>query len=158
MSSNGDISKGAVGWITFAGFMMVIGGGFAMLEGLGMLIHKANFPGVDAVLQQHSSTWGWFHLIVGAALLFSGIGIFSGNVLARTVGVIAATISALNTVMMMTARILPRIERLAQANIREAPSELRARRIAGANSAEWCAGGPTPGKSRNAPVRPRGEN
>jgi hypothetical protein len=74
---------------------MVIGGGFAMLEGLGMLIHKANFPGVDAVLQQHSSTWGWFHLIVGAALLFSGIGIFSGNVLARTVGVIAATISAL---------------------------------------------------------------
>jgi len=95
MSSNGDISKGAIGWITFAGFMMVIGGGFAMLEGLGMLIHKANFPGVDAVLQQHSSTWGWFHLIVGAALLFSGIGIFSGNVLARTVGVIAATISAL---------------------------------------------------------------
>jgi len=95
MSSNGDISKGAVGWITFAGFMMVIGGGFAMLEGLGMLIHKANFPGADAVLQQHSSTWGWFHLIVGAALLFSGIGIFSGNVLARTVGVIAATISAL---------------------------------------------------------------
>jgi hypothetical protein len=95
MPSNGDISKGAIGWITFAGFMMVIGGGFAMLEGLGMLIHKANFPGVDAVLQQHSSTWGWFHLIVGAALLFSGIGIFSGNVLARTVGVIAATISAL---------------------------------------------------------------
>jgi hypothetical protein len=95
MSDNGDISKGAVGWITFAGFMMVIGGGFAMLEGLGMLIHKASFPRVDAVLQQHSSTWGWFHIIVGAALLFSGFGIFGGNVLARTVGVIAATISAL---------------------------------------------------------------
>jgi len=95
MSSKDDISKGAVGWITFAGFMMVIGGGFAMLEGLGMLIHQANFPGVDAVLQQHSSTWGWFHIIVGAALLFSGFGVFSGNVLARTVGVIAATVSAL---------------------------------------------------------------
>jgi hypothetical protein len=75
--------------------MMVIGGGFAMLEGLGMLIHKANFPGVDAVLQQHSSTWGWFHIIVGAALLLSGFGVFSGNVLARTVGVIAAAVSAL---------------------------------------------------------------
>ncbi len=95
MSNREDISKGAVGWITFAGFMMVIGGGFAMLEGLGMLIHKANFPGVDAVLHQQSSTWGWFHIIVGAALLFSGFGIFGGNVLARTVGVIAATISAL---------------------------------------------------------------
>src|SRR3954466_13547673 len=95
MSNNRNISRGAVGWITFAGFMMVIGGGFAMLEGLGMLIHKGNFPGVHAVLHQQSSTWGWFHHILGAALLFSGLGIFSGNVLARTVGVIAATISAL---------------------------------------------------------------
>lgn len=95
MSNNEDISKGAVGWITFAGFMMVIGGGFAMLEGLGMLIHKTNFPGVDAVLQQHSSTWGWFHIIVGAVLFFSGFAVFSGNALARTVGVIAATVSAL---------------------------------------------------------------
>ena len=50
MSNNEDISKGAVGWITFAGFMMVIGGGFA---------------------------------------------IFGGNALARTVGVIAAAVSAL---------------------------------------------------------------
>jgi hypothetical protein len=95
MSNDNDISTGAVGWITFAGFMMVIGGGFAMLEGLGMLIHKSNFPGVDAVLQQHSSTWGWFHILVGAALFFSGFAVFSGNVLARTVGVIAATVSAL---------------------------------------------------------------
>jgi hypothetical protein len=95
MSNNEDISKGAVGWITFAGFMMVIGGGFAMLEGLGMLIHKENFPGVDAVLQQHSSTWGWFHIIVGAVLFFAGFAIFSGNALARTVGVIAAAVSAL---------------------------------------------------------------
>jgi len=95
MSNNQDISKGAVGWITFAGFMMVIGGGFAMLEGLGMLIHKTNFPGVDAVLQQHSSTWGWFHIIVGAVLFFSGFAVFSGNALARTVGVIAATVTAL---------------------------------------------------------------
>jgi hypothetical protein len=93
--SNEDISKGAVGWITFAGFMMVIGGGFAMLEGLAMLIHTSNFPGKDLILQQNGKTWGWFQIIVGAALLLSGFAVFSGNVLARTVGVIAATISAL---------------------------------------------------------------
>ena len=93
--SNQDISKGAVGWITFAGFMMVIGGGFAMLEGLGMVLHAGNFPGKDVILQQNGKTWGWFHIIVGAVLLLSGLALFSGNVLARTVGVIAATVSAL---------------------------------------------------------------
>ena len=93
--SDQDISKGAVGWITFAGFMMVIGGGFAMLEGLAMVVHASNFPGKDMILQQNGKTWGWFQIIVGAALLLSGFAVFSGNVLARTVGVIAATVSAL---------------------------------------------------------------
>lgn len=93
--SDQDISKGAVGWITFAGFMMVIGGGFAMLEGLAMVFHASNFPGKDMILQQNGKTWGWFQIIVGAALLLSGFAVFSGNVLARTVGVIAATVSAL---------------------------------------------------------------
>ncbi|MET1019216.1 MAG: hypothetical protein ABWX62_04455 [Microterricola sp.] len=36
---------------------------------------------------------GWIHLIIGAALVLSGIGVFSGNILARTVGVIAAAVS-----------------------------------------------------------------
>jgi hypothetical protein len=39
------------------------------------------------------SNWGWVHLVVGLIVLASGVGVFSGNVLARTVGVIAATIS-----------------------------------------------------------------
>jgi hypothetical protein len=93
--SDQDISKGAVGWITFAGFMMVISGGFAMLEGLGMVLHAGNFPGKDLILQQNGKTWGWFSIILGAVLLLSGFAVFSGNVLARTVGVIAATVSAL---------------------------------------------------------------
>jgi hypothetical protein len=39
------------------------------------------------------SDWGWIHLIVGLVVLLSGVGVFSGNVLARTVGVIGATVS-----------------------------------------------------------------
>ena len=39
------------------------------------------------------SQWGWVHMIVGLVMLFSGFGVFSGNVLARTVGVIAASLS-----------------------------------------------------------------
>ena len=39
------------------------------------------------------SQWGWVHLIIGLVVLLSGIGVFSGNLLARTVGVIAAAVS-----------------------------------------------------------------
>ncbi len=49
----------------------------------------------DWVLQLDVTTWGWIHLIAGIILVLSGIGIFSGNVLARTVGVIVASLSAI---------------------------------------------------------------
>ena len=39
------------------------------------------------------SQWGAVHLIVGLVMLLAGIGLFSGNILARTVGVIVAGIS-----------------------------------------------------------------
>ena len=38
---------------------------------------------------------GWIHLILGIVLIASGIGIFSANVAARTVGVIVAGLAAL---------------------------------------------------------------
>ena len=39
------------------------------------------------------SQCGAVHLIVGRVMLFAGIGVFSGNILARTVGVTVAGIS-----------------------------------------------------------------
>jgi hypothetical protein len=93
--SNRDISRGAVGWISFAGFVMMIGGGFAILQGLALVVNSNQFPIEDSVIGQNANTWGWIHLVVGAVVLFSGLAVFSGNVLARTVGVIAASVSAL---------------------------------------------------------------
>jgi hypothetical protein len=41
------------------------------------------------------SEWGWAHIIVGTIVLLTGIGLFSGNILARTLAVIVASISLL---------------------------------------------------------------
>ena len=41
------------------------------------------------------TAWGWVHLIWGVVLILAGVGIFAGNVVARTIGVIAAGLSAL---------------------------------------------------------------
>ena len=90
-------SRGAVWWITFAGFVMIISGGFSILQGLGMLINSGQFPNSDSVFSQGATTWGWVQLLVGAVVLLAGFGVFSGNVLARTIGVIGAIISALTS-------------------------------------------------------------
>jgi hypothetical protein len=46
--------------------------------------------GQEWVFEFDITAWGWIHLILGFIIVASGIGIFSGNVAARTVGVIVA--------------------------------------------------------------------
>jgi hypothetical protein len=85
---------GWTGWIAFAGVMMVITGGLNALYGLIAAVNDEWVVWTNrGSLYLDISQWGWVHLIVGLALLLSGIGVFSGNVLARTVGVIAAGVS-----------------------------------------------------------------
>jgi hypothetical protein len=97
MRASGDEPSGAaVGWISFAGFLMIIGGSFAILAGLAALINPDTFTAKDALFEGTAETWGWWHLILGSIVLLAGFGVFTGNVLARTVGVIAATISAIS--------------------------------------------------------------
>jgi hypothetical protein len=85
---------GWTGWIGFAGVMMIIAGGLNALYGLIAVVNDEWVVwGNRANLYLDISQWGWVHLVVGLALLLSGIGVFSGNVLARTVGVIAAAVS-----------------------------------------------------------------
>jgi hypothetical protein len=85
---------GWTGWIAFAGVMMIIGGALNLIYGI---IAAVNDEWVvftnrgDVYLDV--SEWGWVHIILGAIVLLSGIGVFSGNILARTVGVIVASIS-----------------------------------------------------------------
>jgi hypothetical protein len=50
----------------------------------------------DAVLLDITA-WGWIHLIVGVLVALAGIGVLSGNVLARTVGVVVAAVSLLGS-------------------------------------------------------------
>jgi hypothetical protein len=81
--------------------MMILGGSFAILAGLGMIINPDNFPNVDSVFEQSAEAWGWWKLIVGTVILISGFGVFTGNLLARIVGVIAATVSAISAFLWM---------------------------------------------------------
>ena len=85
---------GWTGWIAFAGVMMIIAGSLNALYGLIAVVNDEWVVwGNRASLYLDISQWGWAHLILGLALVLSGFGVFSGNILARSVGVIVAAVS-----------------------------------------------------------------
>ena len=82
------------GWIVFAGIVMVTVGIFQAIAGLAAIIEDEFYViGREYVFEFDATTWGWIHLIIGVVVFASGFGVFSGNVLARTVGVIMAVVS-----------------------------------------------------------------
>jgi hypothetical protein len=94
----GQPSGAAVGveWLIFAGVVMIIEGSFEILAGLSALINSDLFgDSVDTIFEQNAESWGWWHLAIGGVIVLAGLGVFTGNIAARIVGVIAAAISAI---------------------------------------------------------------
>jgi hypothetical protein len=88
---------GWVGWIVFAGTMMMILGVFHMFEGLIALFRHTQiaFPTQGLTIQVSYTQWGWLQLIAGALVFLAGLGLFTGRMWARTVAVILVAVSAL---------------------------------------------------------------
>jgi hypothetical protein len=85
----------AIGWTTFAAFVMITMGFFHALEGFAAIVKDDFFVvGSEYLYKFDVSAWGWIHVALGILVIFAGFGLFSGAVWARTVGVILAVISA----------------------------------------------------------------
>jgi len=91
-----DVSGWAVGWTWFAAVMMWLIGGFHAIAGLvGIVDDEFYVVTQDYVFQFDVTTWGWIHLIAGVIVFLAGVALLSGQVWARTVGVILAVVSIL---------------------------------------------------------------
>jgi hypothetical protein len=89
-------SAWAAGWISFAGFMMIMLGSFHAIAGLVGIIDDQFYVATQKyVFQFDRTTWGWIHLIVGIIVVLAGFGVFSGAVWARIIGVILGVVSAI---------------------------------------------------------------
>ena len=87
---------GWAGWAVFAGVMLVLVGAFQAIDGLVALFKDEVYvvrPN-GLVVNVDYTAWGWVHLLLGIVLIAAGAAIFSGRVWGRTLGVIAAIISA----------------------------------------------------------------
>lgn len=86
---------GWVGWVAFAGILMLINGIFQILVGLTALLNDQWFVTTkQTLLVFNISSWGWIHLAIGIVIFLAGWSLFYGSALGRTVGVIMAGLSA----------------------------------------------------------------
>jgi hypothetical protein len=87
---------GWVGWVVFAGLMMIMLGFFQAIEGLVAIFDDGYYlvrPD-GLVVNVDYTTWGWLHLIVGVLAIAAGLGLIAGNIVARVVAVGLALLSA----------------------------------------------------------------
>ena len=86
---------GWVGWIIFAAIMLAIGGTLNAIYGLIAIVNDT-WVGFNEVTNNavvlDVSAWGWIHLLLGIVAFIVGLGLMTGNVLARTFGVIVASV------------------------------------------------------------------
>jgi hypothetical protein len=96
---------GWVGWVTFAGIMLIMLGIFQAIEGFVAIFDDGYYlvrPN-GLVVNVDYTVWGWIHLIIGLIAIAVGLGLLAGNMLARIVGVIVAVISATLNVLFIGA-------------------------------------------------------
>jgi hypothetical protein len=89
--------SGWVGWITFAGTMMMIIGSLHVVQGLVAVFNDEYYLVTKNGLAVHVdyTAWGWTHIIAGLIVIAAGLGALAGQMWARVVGVILACVSIL---------------------------------------------------------------
>jgi hypothetical protein len=94
MAKNNEVT-GWVGWIFFAGFMMILLGFFQAIAGLTAIFNSDWLVVTSEELMVLDLTaWGWAHLIMGLIVLVAGFSVMQGATWARAVGIVVAMFSA----------------------------------------------------------------
>jgi hypothetical protein len=84
-----------MGWVRFAGVIMVVIGGFGVIEGFVALLMPNYFVTAGgAVLAINLAAWGWLHILIAVLVLATGFALL-GNApgWARTVGTVLVAIN-----------------------------------------------------------------
>jgi hypothetical protein len=104
-SGGGPEPTGWVGWIIFAGIMMIMLGTFHAIEGLVAIFNDKYFalPRSGLVVSVDYTAWGWVHLLLGIVIAGAGLGLMAGQMWARVVGIVVALVSAVVNIAFLAA-------------------------------------------------------
>jgi hypothetical protein len=94
-----------VGWITFAGVMMILLGAFQAMEGLVAILNDDYYlvGRTGLAVSVDYTAWGWVHLLLGIVVAAAGLGVMVGQMWARVVGIIVAVLSAIVNIAFLAA-------------------------------------------------------
>lgn len=97
-------TRGPSGWAAFAGVVLFVLGVFDILYGLAAVIDNVNvFATNYDVYVWDSTTWGWVHIVIGAVLIATSLGLFAVQTWARVLAVIFCALSAIAHVALIEA-------------------------------------------------------
>ena len=93
-----------VGWIGFAGTIILLSGFFSATQGFIALIGPDSYFRVDEENELYlfdATAYGWWNLIVGLLMIFAGASLYVGATWARVVAVILAGASAIGQLLLI---------------------------------------------------------
>lgn len=99
------VSREQAGWVRFAGLLMILLGGFNILQGIAALADDKYFAVTpDGLLVvENYDTWGGFWLVVGAFQIIVGLAILGGKNWARWTAVGMLLFTAMGQMIFLAA-------------------------------------------------------
>jgi hypothetical protein len=83
----------------FAAILLVIAGVLNVIYGIAAISNAAFFNHQTVYVIFSLGFWGWVTLIIGLVQLTGGYSLFSGGTYGRTIGIIAATLGAIESLL-----------------------------------------------------------
>jgi hypothetical protein len=98
---------GWVGWVYFAGILLLIGAAIDIFYGIMAIIgpNTAYFVGSQGgVAKFDVARWGWWSLVIGLALVVVAFFLLTGRTWARVLVAIVAAVNAVSHLLMLPAQ------------------------------------------------------
>jgi hypothetical protein len=93
-----------VGWIIFAGAMLLMVGTFNIIEGIIALVDDTRVVvAADRLIAVDLTGWGWTLLIFGIVMFATGLGLFTGQAWARVTAIVIVGLHAVSQVAWLAA-------------------------------------------------------
>jgi len=95
MSTLGETSSRGVGRAFFVAILLLIAGTLNIFYGIAAVANSSFYVAGERYVFGSVHTWGWITIIVAVIQLTAAFSLFAGNVYGRAIGLVAATIGAI---------------------------------------------------------------
>jgi hypothetical protein len=97
MSTPGEESTRGVGSAFFVAILLLIVGTLNVFYGIAAVANSSFYVAEERYVFGDLHTWGWITIIIGVIQFTGAFSLFAGNVYGRVIGLVAATIGAIES-------------------------------------------------------------